>query len=83
MGHTHTGVRQAHIYTIQRPDPVYFGCFSWDDGEDIQTRWDEWAKELWAFGVQPHEDEPVFSVTEGDTHYDHYLLVSIYDEGTE
>lgn len=82
MGYTHAGTETS--YTIHSVGPeqheVHVGCFGWRDGEDVEDRWNEFAQEMWRAGLQPYGDEPVFTFTEGDVIYDHYYLVSIYDE---
>lgn len=86
MGHTHAGVtigHAIHVVAPERHSPVHIGCFGWRQGEDVEEAWNDFAQDMWRRGLQPHEDEPVFSVTEGGVTYDHYYLISIYDEDCE
>jgi hypothetical protein len=77
MNHTHAGGLVANVYPIGSED-VRLGCFSWQDGEDVEQRWNEFARQLWEAGLEPVNDEPAFTVREGTVTYDHYVLVSIF-----
>jgi hypothetical protein len=77
MGHAHNGGNAADIYPLGSDD-LHLGCFSWQDGENVEKRWDGFALLLWEAGLEPVTDEPAFTVREGDVTYDHYVLVSIY-----
>jgi hypothetical protein len=80
MSHTHTAGSAANIYPLGTDghNQVALGCFSWEEGEDVEPRWNEYAQKLWEAGLEPVNDEPAFSTTEGTTTFDHYVLVSIY-----
>jgi hypothetical protein len=77
--HTHTRDNSTSIYPLAG-GLAYLGCFAWTDGENVEDRWNEFARQLWEAGLQPAEDEPAFSVSEGNLTYDHYYLISIYDD---
>lgn len=78
MSHIHT-VEGASIYVVGDQE-AFLGCFAHrvDDSDALtEERWNSFASRMYELGLEPIEDEPHFTVTEGDVTYDHYMLRDI------
>lgn len=74
--HTHTTL-EGEIFVVGDNEENYFGCIGTPIGEpheETEARWNRFAKFMWAYGVEPVEDEPTYSITEDSVIYDHYIL---------
>lgn len=85
--HTHTTI-EGEIFVVGDEEENYFGCIGTPFGEpaeETEARWNRFASFMWAYGVEPVEDEPTYSITEDAVVYDHYILKlirPIRDHGT-
>lgn len=83
--HSHD-VLQAQVIVVggnEGRHAHYMACVGHVKSEDwltTQIRWDDFARQMYAIGVEPVTDTPVYSVDDGDVVWDHYLLHTIEDE---
>lgn len=83
--HEHSQV-ETNIYILgaDGPNPSYMACFGRLVGEPpevTEERWNRLAERFWAWGLEPPEDEPWFTIVEDGVVWDHYTLQPInYDE---
>jgi hypothetical protein len=78
--HTHV-TTEGEIFAVGDNRDEYVGCIGTCPGEPAEVteaRWNRFAQTMWDYGVEPTEDEPVYSITEDEVVYDHYLLRMIH-----
>lgn len=84
LQHTHdTETATIFVLDADACTPSYMGCFGRPVGEPWETtdsRWDTFAKQMWAVGVEPINDEPFFTIVEDGMVWDHYVLHEIEGE---
>lgn len=79
MSKQRTTVSPATVHTLQDVlgHQVYLGCVAHMGDEsppEYASMWDAFARQMFAYGVEPTSDEPAYTATEDGQVRDHYLL---------
>jgi hypothetical protein len=81
LQHTHkTETATIFVLDADSASPSYMACFGRRADEpwyETERRWDIFAKQMWAAGVEPLDDEPFFTVVEDGMVWDHMVLREI------
>ena len=84
--HDHSHV-EATITVVgaDTEEQAYVGCFGRSVDEkpaDTEARWNQFAKTMWEWGLEPMEDDPHFTFVGNDgLIFDHYQLRPVREDG--